>query len=365
LHLQSLKLTNFKNHATLSLDFSPRINAFVGQNGVGKTNILDAIHLLCLSKSNAGTADKNLVRDGETFFRIDGIFEKNEQTERIVAKMQPPARKEMERNGVKIDRMIDHVGQFPVVMITPDDSALVQEGSEERRQFMDNTLCQIFPEYLLNLLIYNSLLKQRNALLKLSSEGKPIDWTLLETLNFQMFAPAPVIFAHRKRFLENFQPTFQHFYEKISGGHETVEIEYISELFDTDFSEGTARNQDKDRHLGRTNFGPHRDDLVFKMNETLAKKRGSQGQLKSLLLAIRLAQYDFLRKETQLSPVLLLDDIFDKLDASRVSQLIRLILDNAFGQVFITDTHETRVQVLLSAFLSDFRMFNVPRSSAS
>ncbi len=357
--LQTLKLTNFKNYAAQTLDFSARLNCLTGLNGMGKTNILDAIHFLCLSKSHSGNADKLLVRQGEAFFRIDGIFEKNGDREQVVAKMQPPARKELERNGVPIARFADHIGQFPVVMIAPDDVRLVQEGSEERRRFLDATLSQIYPVYLSNLLIFNQLLRQRNALLKSFWEEKTFDAALLEAIDWQLSAPSAVIFEHRKTFVENFSGLFQSFYEKISGGRERVELTFESPLATMDLAGILQKNLEKDRFLQRTTDGPHRDDLAFKLDGQPAKRWASQGQLKSFLLALRLAQYQFLREQTGTPPILLLDDIFDKLDEQRVASLIGLLIENAFGQVFITDTHATRTEAILREFPADFKIFVV------
>lgn len=357
--LQTIKLANFKNYEAAKIDFSPRLNCFVGLNGMGKTNLLDAIFYACLTKSHSGLTDRQLIRQGESFFRIDSVFQKNGGREQVVAKFQPPGKKEFERNGVPVSRLADHIGQFPVVMIAPDDVRLVQEGSEERRRFLDTTLSQIHPAYLSNLLIFNHLLKQRNALLKIFWEERRFDAALLEAVERQMPAPARLIFEFRKKFVGEFAGPFQAFYETISEGRETVSLEFESDLEAAELPQLFEKNLEKDRLLQRTSQGPHRDDLVFKLNGQPVKRFASQGQLKSFLLAIRLSQYEFLQRETGLPPLLLLDDIFDKLDAGRVEKLIGLLLKNSFGQIFITDTHDTRVAEILKNFTGEFSRFHV------
>jgi len=355
-HLSQLKLTHFKSYAGQSFDFSPRLNCLTGQNGVGKTNVLDAIHFLCLCKSHTGLNDKHLVQHGETFFRLEGRFEAEEGSTKIVAKYQLGQRKEIERNGSAYERLADYIGQFPVVMIAPDDVSLVQDGSEDRRRFLDSTLSQISSEYLQNLLIYNALLKQRNALLKLFAEHRRFDAALLESLDRQMPTPANLIFEHRKRFVEQFQPYFFEYYAEISGSREQVGLHYESDLNKATLDVLMAQVLDKDRMLQRTTTGPHRDDLALFMDGQAVKKFASQGQLKSFLLALRLAQYEVLRREKGVAPILLLDDIFDKLDAQRVGQLVSLLIGRDFGQIFITDTQRERIESVVSAYSGEYRI---------
>ncbi len=359
MHLSQLKLTNFKSYAAQTFDFSPRLNCLTGLNGVGKTNVLDAIHFLCLCKSHAGLNDRHLVLHNEPFFRLEGRFEAGDAATKIVAKYQIGQRKEIERNGTAYDRLVDYIGQFPVVMIAPDDVSLVQDGSEDRRRFLDATLSQISPDYLQNLLIYNALLKQRNALLKLFAEQKRFDAILLESLNRQMPVPAQAIFEQRKRFADAFQPLFLEYYAAISGSRETVEVRYESDFGKGDFMELMQQALEKDRFLQRTSVGPHRDDLALFMDGQAVKKFASQGQLKSFLLALRLAQYEVLRREKNISPILLLDDIFDKLDTQRVSQLVALLIRRDFGQIFITDTQRERIEAVIASFSGEYRIFEV------
>lgn len=326
---------------------------------MGKTNVLDAVHFLCLCKSHAGLPDRNLIRHGEGFFRLEGHFVAAQQQDKIVAKYQSGQRKEIERNGTPFTRLTDYIGQFPVVMIAPDDVSLVQEGSEERRRFLDTTLSQISPDYLQNLLIYNALLKQRNALLKQFAEERRFDATLLEAIDRQMPGPAQAIFTQRTDFTKAFQPLFQEYYAAISGARETVDVTYDSDLNKGDFNELLAIALEKDRLLQRSTSGVHRDDLSLTMDGQIIKKFASQGQLKSFLLALRLAQYEVLRREKGFSPLLLLDDIFDKLDTLRVRQLVGLLISRDFGQIFITDTQSDRIEAVVAEFTGEYQIFNV------
>ncbi|MCB0523179.1 MAG: DNA replication/repair protein RecF [Lewinellaceae bacterium] len=357
--LTTLKLTNFKNYEGQEFEFSPRLNCLTGLNGTGKTNVLDALYFLCICRSHLGLNDRNLVRHDADFFRVEGRFELVEDKIRIVAKYKSGERKEFERNGTLIERLSDHIGQFPVVMIAPDDVRLVQDGSEDRRRFLDGTLSQVFPEYLQNLLNYNALLKQRNALLKSFFEHRQFDPILLESIDRQMPEPALNIFTIRNKFVEEFKPVFQEYYSAISGQREEVDIEYQSDLSNEGLDSLLPKFLEKDRVLQRTTQGPHKDDIILLMNDLPVKKFASQGQLKSYLLALRLAQYEFLRKAIGKSPILLLDDIFDKLDENRVRQLLNLLVERNFGQVFITDTQRSRIESVVSSFSGEYKIFEV------
>ncbi len=362
-YLSQLKLTNFKSYELQAFDFSPRLNCLTGLNGVGKTNVLDAIHFLCLCKSHAGLNDKHLVRHEAAFFRLEGRFELGDSSTKIVAKYQSGQRKEIERNGTPYERLIDYIGQYPVVMIAPDDVSLVQEGSEDRRRFLDATLSQISPDYLQNLLIYNALLKQRNALLKQFAEQRRFDEVLLESLDRQMPSPAMAIYTQRQQFIASFQPLFLEYYAMISGSREQVKVRYDSDLSKGSFETLLQEALEKDRYLQRSTVGPHKDDLALFMDDQQVKKFASQGQLKSFLLAMRLAQYEVLRQEKGLSPVLLLDDIFDKLDVQRVRQLIALLINQNFGQIFITDTQRDRIEAVITSFPGAYKIFEVSEAS--
>jgi DNA replication and repair protein RecF len=328
---------------------------------MGKTNLLDAIYFLCLTRSHRNVPDKSLIRQGEAFFRLEGVFEQSGVPTRVVAKLVASQRKEVECNGVACTRLTDYVGQFPAVMIAPDDIALVQEGSEERRRFLDATLSQIYPDYLQNLLVYNNLIRQRNALLKMFAEQRRFDAALLEAIDRQLPAPARLIWEKRQIFVGAFSPVFQEIYTLIAGSAEHVEVAFESDNSAADFAAALVANTDKDRALERTSAGPQRDDLALSLDGQPVKRFASQGQLKSFLLAMRLAQYEVLRREKGGAPLLLLDDIFDKLDEQRVRQLIALLFARDFGQIFITDTQRSRIEAVISSFPEAYAVFEVER----
>lgn len=359
MHLQSIKLNNFKNYQEQAVDLSPRLNCFVGLNGMGKTNLLDAVYFLCLTRSHRSLPDKNLLLHGEPFFRLEGRFIHNKENTKVVVKYAAGQRKVVEQNGSPYERLADYIGRFPVVMIAPEDISLVQDGSEERRRFLDTTLSQIYPDYLQQLLIYNGLLKQRNALLKMFAEHRRFDPALLEAIDSQMPGPAKAVSEKRSAFAAQFAPLFQEIYNAIAGDAEPVSVTLESKTGDSDFAALLLENREKDRALERTSAGPHRDDLVLTLRDQPIKKYASQGQLKSFLLALRLAQYELLRREKGLAPLLLLDDIFAKLDEQRVRQLMGLLIEREFGQIFITDTQRSRIEPVVSAFPGEYRIFEV------
>ncbi len=345
LHLQVLKLSNFKNYETAQLEFSASLNCIVGENGMGKTNLLDAIHLLCLGKSHFQSSDKQIQRIGADFYRVEGLFQRVSKKEQLVVKFQK--RKIIERNKQAYQRLSDHVGKFPLVIIAPDNAQLLLEGSVERRRFMDFSLSQLNPLYLKQLMQYNKVLEQRNALLKAADHPLEIDFDLLETYDQLLESPANYLFQERSKFIQQLHPIFQEYYQAISGGKEEVELNYQSHLQTDTLANLLQAAKDRDTYLQRTSKGVHKDELQLKIKGQKLKNFGSQGQLKSYLLAMKLAQYELLRQKQEINPILLLDDIFDKLDAKRVRQLLDLLLERSFGQIFITDTHEDRVANIL------------------
>ena len=365
LFLQVLKLTNFKNYEAQTLMLSEHLNCFVGQNGVGKTNVLDAIYYLCMCKSHFKTSDKNIVRHSADFFRLEGNYvtvnqQEKPQIDKIIAKVQPRKRKDFECNQSVYERLSEHIGCFPVVMIAPDDTLMAMEGSEERRRFLDNTLCQLDNQYLTHLMHYNKVLAQRNKLLKQMAEARTFDEILVQSFDVQLLSNARYIHQKRTEWMSDFQPIFESFYNQISGEKETVKCVYQSKLTNTDFETLLKENIEKDRILQRTTVGIHKDDLKFIFNDVAVKQFASQGQLKSYILALKLAQYELLRDQKGIAPILLLDDIFDKLDESRVEQLLELLIDKkAFGQIFITDTHENRVTEIVNKFDMEYKKFVV------
>jgi DNA replication and repair protein RecF len=359
LALQRLTLTNFKNYASQSLEFSPRLNCLAGNNGMGKTNLLDAIYYLCMTKSHFNLPDTAIIRHNEGFLRLEGHFLRQEKKEKIVAKIQARKLKELERNGVAYEKLSEHIGLLPVVFIGPDDNALITEGSEDRRRFLDNTLCQVDQQYMNELILYNKVLQQRNALLKSLADNPSADSSLLDVYDDQLIDPAIYIVEQRVTFLQRFSAIFQSMHHYITQRQEEVSLVYQSQLLENDLGSLLAQNRQRDLYLQRTSAGIHKDDLVFNLGEHALKKFGSQGQLKSFLLALKLAQYEMLRQHKGLHPILLLDDLFDKLDEQRVTHLLKLLSEGEFGQIFITDTHQTRTELIAKQLGVEYQQFVV------
>lgn len=365
MHLGKLKLTNFKNYGNQQLTLSTKLNCFVGDNGMGKTNLLDAIHYLCMCKSHFSLPDRQVIRHDEAFFRLDGFFTKQEAPEHIVCKFQPSKKKVIERNKIAYERLAEHIGRYPMVLVTPDDNQLLTDGSEYRRQFLDISLSQLDQQYLKALIHYNKVLQQRNAFLKQHDHPQQINIDLLEVYNHQLLQPAAIIHTFRKEFITNLIPAFQDYYAQISGEKETVSLEYQSQLSTSSMEALFEESKEKDCWLQRTTKGIHKDELKLKMNGFPVKKFASQGQLKSYLLALKLAQFEAIAQALKFKPILLLDDIFDKLDQHRVKQLLTLLLSQNFGQIFITDTHEHRIASIVSGFQSDYKEFRIDQGVAT
>lgn len=357
MYLKSLRLTHFKNYEGQAFAFSPRLNCFVGKNGMGKTNALDAIHYLCMTKSGITSgSDRLLVQHEADFFRLEGAFEADQRTTQIVVKYLAGKSKVVERNGTPYARLSAHIGAFPVVMIAPNDTQLALEGSEERRRFWDATISQVDGRYLDEAMRYNKLLSQRNAYLK--STNRPQE-ALLSIYDEQMAPLAAYLHEQRKAHTALLRPILEEAYRRISGGQESVSIAYRSKLDEQDFQSLMLDNREKDAVLQRTTQGIHRDDWSFKISGHLVKKYASQGQLKSYVLALKIAQYDLLRQERQVSPIVLLDDVFDKLDHDRVRDLVKLLIEEDFGQIFITDTDAARTERIIKEFAVPYRRFDV------
>lgn len=356
MHLSSLALTQFKNYGQQRLTFGPDLNAFVGHNGAGKTNLLEAIYYLCMGKAYDSAPDQYAIRHGDDGARLEGTFRLEEdQTDRIAIKLRKRKRKVIERNGTAYDRIGEHLGRYPVVIIVPDDISLVLEGSEQRRRLLDNSLSQTDPVYFRHLLDYNRLLANRNALLK-ELDGRVDNSGLLDVYDVQMAPAAAYLHRARRDFVTPFTDLLAEAYATISGRRESVGLTYRSHLNDTDWADLLRERRDKDRILNRTSAGLHRDDLVFSQDGHPLRRVASQGQLKSFVLSLKLAQYELLRRNTQRTPLLLLDDIFDKLDRERVRQLLSLVTGNDYGQIFLTDTNVQRVKELLGVGGSLFRV---------
>lgn len=347
MYLHKISLSNFKNYGDQTLEFSPHRNFLSGENGSGKTNLLDAIHYLCLGKSYFHYSDLNCVKHNENYFRIEGNF-LNEEKYRVTCAYQAGGKKELQKNGITYSKIADHVGLIPVVMITPDDQLLIDEGSEERRRFVDNAVSQIDHAYLEFLIDYNKVLAQRNAALKRFAEKRFVDRSLIESYDQQLAASGMKIFEARKKYFGKMIPVISDFYTLLSDHAEEVTASYESVCHHENLTDSLKRSFDKDCSTQRTNEGIHRDDFDFFLNRRSLKKFGSQGQKKSFLMALKFAQYELIRKEKNHRPILLLDDLFDKLDEKRSQNIFRLMSENGFGQVFITDTHEERVLNVLS-----------------
>ena len=359
MYLKNLTLTNFKNYELTELEFSPRINCFVGNNGVGKTNILDAIHYLSLAKSFFNNIDSTSIRHGEDYFILQGTMVRDEEEDQIYCAFQKQKQKLLKRNGKEYQKLSDHVGRYPVVMISPADSALITEGSDDRRRFMNKIISQYNAGYLESVLLYNKALQQRNRLLKdLRLSGK-FDNDMLTIWDSQLVKYGGYIFSERDSLVNELIPVFQQYYTMISSGREKVKLNYRSHLADGDFAESLSNAVARDRFLEYTTVGVHKDDLILDMNDFPVKSLGSQGQQKSYLVALKLAKFDYIKHKAGYPPILLLDDIFDKFDADRVEQIIRLVGSNRFGQIFITDTHQNRLHEILSSHNTTYKLFNI------
>ncbi|MCW3104316.1 MAG: recF protein [Bacteroidetes bacterium] len=359
MHLKKLSILNFKNYPEAALTFSRRVNCFTGNNGEGKTNILDAIHYLSFCKSFFNPIDSQNIMHDEPFFLIQGQYELNDSEEEIYCGQKRNQKKQFKRNKKEYQRLADHIGLFPLVMISPADSELITEGSESRRKFMDSVIAQFDREYLEHLISYNKILSHRNAVLKQFGDSGKFDRDSLEIWDEQLIAYAEKVFLKRREFINSFIPIFQRYYELISGGREKVSLLYNSHLNENPFAETLEKALNRDRAMEYTTVGIHKDDLEFTINGYPLKKYASQGQQKSFLIALKLAQFDFIRSIRKITPILLLDDIYDKLDDLRVKQLMELVSSDNFGQLFITDTHPARLAELFSATNADFKNFMI------
>ena len=416
--LKTLKLTNFKNYETLALDFTAPVTAFVGANGMGKTNLLDAIYYLCMTKSYFLASESDVILKGKDFLRIEGEFKDAVTSQvhvvtshddlslhkpdfsqiKIVAKVQPRKKKIFENNGVPYSTLTEHIGLLPIVMLAPDDTELIKDGSEARRRFLDNTLSQLDRVYLRNLITYNKLLEQRNATLKKLADEPRIDhyrlgitrdlsvhdndlFLLLDIYSEQMLPCANYIFEKRTQLISDFTPVFNKFYNHIAGDDEKIFIKYESCINNSNLKNTWLETRSKDIILHRTTQGIHRDDLIFILNDKPLKRFGSQGQLKSFITALKLAQFEMLKlgmkhevsgmsyeqhkrqtSDLKPTPILLLDDIFDKFDAVRLKNLLMLLESDTYGQIFLTDTHIERIKDLQNVLSKPIQIFRIDQN---
>ena len=351
--LEKLSLINYKNIREATLDLSPKINCMIGSNGVGKTNILDAVYFLSFCHSASNPIDSAVIRHGEDFLMLEGNY--GEVT--ISCGMKRGTKKHFRRDKKEYRRLSEHIGLIPLVMVSPADTLLIDGGSEERRRLMDMVISQYDHTYMESVNRYNKALQQRNTMLKLETEPDPEVISLWEE---QMAVEGERIYQRRDAFVRELTPIFQRYYERISGNREQVAIEYVSHCQRGPLLEVIQRDRAKDRIMGYSLHGVHRDDLVFTLGGHPIRREGSQGQHKTFVVALKLAQFDFLRRTNGgNTPILLLDDIFDKLDASRVEQIVTLVAGEEFGQIFITDTNRSHLDQILAASSHDYKIFHV------
>lgn len=360
MHLQKLSLVNYKNITSENFDFDAKINCFIGNNGVGKTNVLDAIYYLSYTKSYFNAVATQNIKHGEEFFLIEGDYLlEDERLEKIVCSLKKGTKKIVKRNGKSYEKFSDHIGNFPLVIISPSDRDLIIEGSETRRKFMDGVISQQDNTYLQNLVNYNKILAQRNALLKYFAANRTFDALNLSVYNEQLLELSDYIYEKRVWFLKEFAPIFNECYQEISNSKEEVNLLYKTQLDDAPLLVLFEQNLGKDRMLQYTSVGIHKDDLQFELNGYPIKKFGSQGQQKSYLIALKLAQFEFMKQVTGKKPILLFDDIFDKLDENRVTQVINLVNKDHFGQIFITDTHGDRTENVVKRTDQPYKIFHL------
>jgi len=358
MYLEKLTLFNFKNYPEAEFEFSPQVNALIGLNGSGKTNILDAIYYLCLSKSYFQSADNVSIRHGEAFFSISGQFKLDDRTEDIFVGLKSGQKKILKRNLKEYTKLGDHIGLLPVVIVAPVDQELIIGGSEDRRKLMDSIICQYDHPYLDNLMNYNRALQQRNALLKQSAKTGLEDVSLLQIWDERLSHYADKIYDARQKFIERFIPLVNNFYAYLTNEKEDVSIKYDSQLHADKLEVLLNKNAHRDRILQYTTCGTHKDDLELLLNNHPVKRIGSQGQQKSFVLAIKLAQFDLMRQTKGIKPILLLDDIFDKLDLDRITRLMELVNQDTFGQIFITDTQEKHIKGVFESINTPLKIFN-------
>ncbi len=360
MRITELTLNHFKNNRESKINLSSRINIFVGENGAGKTNILDAIYYLSFCKSPQNSYDTQNILHGEEYFMIKGEYSNTlSSIDKVHISFTKGEKKRIKRNDNEYDRLADHIGEFPLVMISPSDTTLIYGGSDDRRKYIDGVISQFDRAYLNTILNYNKVLQQRNSFLRNLSENQPIDNSLLEILDAKLCQYGLEIHSKRELFLKEFIPLVQSYYEFISDNKEKANIKYRSQLTNNDFCGLLQDNYRKDIALRHSSVGIHRDDIGFELNGFPIKKFGSQGQQKSFLISLKIAQFEYTYAKKKYKPLLLLDDIFDKLDIHRVQQLMKLVSRNEFGQIFITDTNQERIENIFKEIEVEKQIFMV------
>ena len=356
--LKTLTLINYKNFENKSFDFDSKVNCFVGLNGVGKSNVLDSIYHLSYGKSYFNPIPSQNIRHGEEYFMINGIYSINDSEENIVISLKKGVKKIIKRNNKLYKKFSDHIGLIPLVIISPTDRNLIIEGSETRRKFIDSIISQVDKDYLNSIITYSKILSQRNSLLKYFAKNNSYESNTIDIYDIQLSDLSKKIYESRKNFMNDFVPIFKNRYKSISEDSEEVDIIYKSDLNDGNHLELLKTSIQKDLILQYTTKGTHKDDLVFIKNDFSIKKFGSQGQQKSFLISLKLAQFDFLERQNN-SPILLLDDIFDKLDDNRVKQIVNLVNEDKFKQIFISDTNKKRTENTIKSVNKSYKIFEL------
>lgn len=353
--LDTISILNYKNIAEAHLDFSPNVNCLIGDNGMGKTNVLDAIHYLSFCKSYINQSDTSVIKHDEQYMMLQGKYTRRDVDEDITLSLQRGKRKVVRRGGKEYQRLSQHIGLLPLVMVSPMDWDLIRGASDERRRFMDQIISQGNAGYLDALIRYNKAVEQRNSMIKQGFN----DALLYETVEAAMCTAAQQVHAARQQWVEKFTPIFMHYYAAVAGDGEQVSLAYESALNEATMHEVLAANRNRDMALGYTSRGVHRDDLQLLLGDHSMRRTGSQGQCKTYTIALRMAQYSFLKEGNPTTPILLLDDIFDKLDAHRVERIVDVVSSDSFGQIFITDTNRTHLDEIMQRLQGDHCMFTV------
>lgn len=357
--LKKISLFNFKNYAEADITLSSGINCFVGLNGSGKTNILDSIHYLSFTKSAFNSIDSQSIKHGESMFSVRGDFEHDGQQNEVICALQQGQKKVVKVDKNEYDKLSEHIGRFPVVLIAPNDTDIIRDSNEIRRKFFDSILAQFDSEYFRELIRYSHYLKQRNSLLKHFAETKTFDADQLESYDVNLIVLSKSLYAKRNEFVKRYVPILEKHYLNISEGREKVGIQYHSQTSESDFEDNYVKALEKDKITQRTNVGIHKDQYEFQIDEKPLKKFGSQGQQKSFLIALKLTQFEIIKEEKGFKPLLLLDDIFDKLDDFRIKKLVEMVACHTFGQLFITDARPERSKSLLQDLEDELKVFEV------
>ena len=357
--LKKISIINYKNILDKEYELDPKINCFVGDNGVGKTNILDAVYHLSMGKSYFNVKNDQLINKGKDYMLVDGVFELNNKNESIVFSLKIGEKKVLKRNGKPYKKFSNHIGLIPVVLISPYDNDLINEGSSERRKFIDSIISQNDKEYLINLIAYTRVIQNRNKLLKQYNRSVDFDLDTIKVYDDQIYKLSEPIFKARDKFIKEFTPLVLEKYKHISDDKEKISIEYKSDLINNHVENLIKDSFQKDVILQYTSVGLHKDDFVFNIDENRIKRFGSQGQQKSFLIALKLAQFDYLKNETGNSPILLMDDVFDKLDLMRVKRIVEIVNSTNFGQLFLSDTDKERIEKVLSSLNLSSKIFEV------